>query len=154
MTFSTSLRLGTVALSLAAALPALADSLASSASSAGSASSASLSDSLHASSNSSRRDDQVADGEYRIVEVAALPGRTGMLRLTLQPVATPAADDGLWLDLPRQALGARPLAPGDTVSAKHRAYGIEFARTDKREPFFLALADDWMRELQARPVTR
>ena len=142
------------ALLLAASTPAPADSLASSASSAGSASSASLSDSVHASSNSSRRDDRVADGDYRVVALADLPGRPGMLRLTLQALAEPGADGSLWLDLPRQALAQQALAPGDTVSARHRDYGIEFARADTRQPFFLALADDWVRELQARPVVR
>ena len=39
-----------------------------------------------------------------------------------------------------------------TFLPRQRAYGYEFAHADTREPFFLALADTWQRELDARPV--
>ena len=149
MAFS-SLRLAClVAAGLATAAAAHAESFASSASSAGSASVGSLSDSIKGSSNSSSGNNKVAEGDYKIIEVAALPERPGMLRLTLRQ------DDAheFFLELPQQALGARGAAAGDTVSAHYRPYGLEFARADTREPFFLVLADDWRRELDARPVS-
>lgn len=128
-------------------LAAKADSAVSSASSAGSASSGSVSDSLQGSSRSSHRDDRRAEGDYRIVDVAAAPGKPGMLRLTLQ------ADTGeLRLDLPQRTSEGARLKPGDTVRARPRPYGIEFARADTREAFFLVLADDWYGELASRPV--
>lgn len=145
---------------LAAASPALAEGLASSASSAGSsassAGSASLrgsSDSISASSDSSRSDAKVAEGDYRVAAVETIGGRPGMLRLTMEPLAAagqPAT--GFRLDLPQRAFGDRPLLPGDTVSARHRPYGIEFARGGRRDAFFLVLADDWHRDLQTRIV--
>ncbi|MBQ1762126.1 MAG: hypothetical protein IIZ92_04400 [Aquincola sp.] len=128
-------------------LAAQADSAVSSASSAGSASSGSVSDSLRGSSRSSNRDDKVADGNYRVIDVATAPDRPGMLRLTLQ-----AEGAEFQLDLPQRTGERSRLQAGDTVQARHRAYGIEFARADNREPFFLVLADDWHRELASRPV--
>ncbi|HET9822849.1 MAG TPA: hypothetical protein VFQ16_13590 [Burkholderiaceae bacterium] len=143
-----------VALALSAA--AHAESSASSASSAGSASVGSLSDSLQGSSRSSSGHTATAQGDYRVVDVAVAPGRPTHRRLTLQAVAP--QDDrlaGFTLELPLQALGERALAVGELVRATPRPYGIEFARTDGaagREPFFLALADDWHRGLETRAV--
>ena len=56
------------------------------------------------------------------------------------------------LVLLRATLGERGIASGETVRVRHRPYGYEFARTSNREPFFLVLADAWMRELDARPL--
>jgi hypothetical protein len=143
---------------IAASIGAQAESLASSASSAGSTSVGSLSDSVRGSSNSSSGTTKVAAGDYRVVAMAAVPERAGMLRLTLEPVATaeragtvPAA--GFTLDLPQQALGTHGLATGAIVTARLRPYGVEFAHGDTREAFFLALADDWHRDIDARPVS-
>jgi len=138
----------------AANLASRAESFASSASSAGSASSGSLSDSVRGSSRSSSGDDKVADGDYRVVEVAALADRPGMLRLQLLPRdAAPGDTSGaLQLDLPGRALGERGMAAGEFVQVQNRAYGLEFARAATREPFFLALKDDWRGELDPRPV--
>ena len=153
---STSLRLSCVALLCAAsATPCLAESFASSASSAGSASSGSASDSLNTSSKSSTGT-KTADGDYRVIEVAVVADRPGMLQLTLQGTAAVGAAHEFTLRLPRQALEPRGIAAGDIVNVRNRDYGLEFARSDKREvrePFFLVLSDDWHRELEPRPVT-
>ena len=138
-----------LAAALTVACNANADSFVSSASSAGSQSSGSISDSLNGSSNSSSRDNKVANGPY-IIDVAAVPGRTGMTRLTLQADATRAP---LVLDLPQVALDKQQLAQGDMVHAQNRAYGIEFSRNDTRAAFFLVLADDWYGEMATRPVS-
>lgn len=138
-------------LSLAALSTGHAESLASSASSAGSASVGSLSDSITGSSDASSPDREVAEGDYRIVDVAALTERPGVLRLRLQ--ATANADRVFFLALPRAALPAAGLAVGDVIRAQQRPYGLAFARTDAPEPFFLVLADDWHGELDPRPLT-
>jgi hypothetical protein len=134
--------------------PCLADSFASSASSAGSASSGSVSDSIQGSSNSSTGN-KVADGDYRVIEMAALADRPGMLRLKLQATAgtaTTGEDNSFFLVLPQQALGTQGIATGEIVSARQRPYGLEFARAQTREAFFLVLADQWQREFAPRPV--
>lgn len=134
--------------------PSLAESLGSaalSASSAGSQSIGSLSESVRGSSNSSSRRNEVAAGEYRIVATAELPAAPNMQRLQLQ--ATGSNSSGFWLDVPRAALARHGLDVGDLIRARLRPYGFEFARADTQEPFFLALADDWMRDLASHPVS-
>lgn len=155
MTFSQLLRVSCLgaALSVAicAALPAGATSFTSSASSAGSASSGSVSDSLGTSSNSaSGGDKKVADGNYRIIDMALVPERPGIARLTL------VADKGeqrVELSLPQKVVNERSLGKGELVHAQHRAYGIEFSSADTREPFYLVLADKVHDQMAARPVT-
>jgi hypothetical protein len=39
------------------------------------------------------------------------------------------------------------------VHVNQRVYGYEFAYADTRQSFFLALQDDWYRELGSRQVT-
>ena len=140
------------ALLLGATLPAQAESFASSASSAGSASSGSVSDSLGESSDSSSRDKKVAEGEYRVIDVAEGAGKPEMVRLTVR-ATDPNAVREFFVQMPRQALGARPVGVNDLVQVRERPYGLEFARVDTREPFFLVLQDDWHRELKSNPVT-
>jgi hypothetical protein len=99
---------------------------------------------------------QTADGDYRVIEVAELADRPGVLQLTLQGTAAAREAREFTLRLPRQALEPRGIAAGDIVNVRNRDYGLEFARTDGRavrEPFFLVLFDDWHRELEPRPVT-
>jgi hypothetical protein len=134
---------------LAAALPCEVLS-ASSASSAGSSAVGSLSDSLKTSSGSSTN--TVAEGDYRILEVAAAE-RAGELRLKMQPVAHPADDAAvIYLHMPGPALGDRAAQAGDVVSVRQRPYGYEFAWADTRVAFFLVLAAEWRRELDPQPV--
>jgi hypothetical protein len=144
------------ALALAAASSlAGAESLASSASSAGSASLGSLSDSVQGSSKSSSGETKVAEGDYRVTEIAELAERPGLLQLKLQAADVDGEAGELWLTLPQKALAQRPLQVGDTVHAHKRPYGFEFARADGgkgRAPFFLVLADDWKRQLDPQPV--
>jgi hypothetical protein len=148
------IRLAVLALfSTTIAAPAWADSLASSASSAGSASLGSISDSIGNSSRSSSPDNRTADGDYRVIDVAEVDAKPGMLQLTLQ--ATQGEAHEFTLKLPRQALGDKGIAVGDLVHARNRPYGLEFARTtaaQTREAFFLVLADAWHKELDSRAV--
>jgi len=145
-----------LALALAAAaytLPAHADSAASSASSAGSASSGSISDSIGGSSNSSSGDNKRAEtGPYRVIDVAQAPAKAGITRITLRAVAGDAATQ-FWVDVPDRALADRRVGKGDLVQVNERVYGYEFAYGDTKQPFFLALQDDWYRELASRKVT-
>lgn len=142
-------------LSLGSTFACRADSLASSASSAGSASVGSLSDSIRGSSKSSSGDNKVADGDYRVIEVAALPERPGMLRMKMLPRAAAGDDEtgSFLLDLPQKALGPNALTTGDIVSVHNRPYGLEFARAQTREAFFLVLTDEWRGDLDAHAVT-
>jgi hypothetical protein len=136
----------------ACTLPAQAASTAaSSASSAGSASSGSVSDSIGASSNSSGDDRRVAAGQYRVIDVAAAPGKRDTTRMTLHASA-PGATREFYLDVPNRALAQRDVAKGELVQVNEREYGYEFAHADTKQSFFLALEDSWYRELGSQKV--
>ncbi|CAN5200131.1 hypothetical protein BH11PSE10_BH11PSE10_21200 [soil metagenome] len=139
-------------LSLVASSACLADSFASSASSAGSASLGSISDSSKGSSKSSTGGTKVAEGDYKVIEVAVLSGQPGMLQLKLKAAAASGEQGALWLTLPQQALAQRALVAGDLVNASYKPYGIAFAHADSRSAFFLLLADDWRNDLDPQPV--
>lgn len=143
-----------LSLSMLLAAPALASGLASSASSeGGSASVGSSSTSIQKSSESStNKDGKVAQGEYRIVEVAEAPARDGSVRLKLQPVAATVKDGDFVLYMPHEAFEESRLAQGHVITAQPRPYGTEFAAGQPRKPFFLVVADDWFRELRTKLV--
>jgi hypothetical protein len=158
------------------ALAAHADSFTSTASSAGSATVGSVSDSLQTSSGSSSRAVNLAQGDYRVVDVVVVDHRPGVLRVRLAQVthadstarastteATPtataqanadAAPPTITVDMPRRALGDQGLDRGEVVRVTHRPYGMQFARARTNEAFFLVLADDWRGELESRPLQR
>ena len=141
---------GALVLGIVAALPCGAESFDSSASSAASDSVGSLSDSIRDSSGSSTH--KVAQGDYRIIDVAEAE-RPDTLRLKMQHVAHAGDDPAvIYLDVPRAALGGRAAARGDIVGVRQRPYGYEFAWADTGVAFFLALATDWQHDLETRPV--
>lgn len=149
-------RLTAIALLLgAAALPAVASSSAASESSDSvSTSVGESSNSIQRSSNSSSGDDKkkLADGEYRIVEVADASARPGTVRLKLNPLAADNKEGEFFLYMPQAAFDESRLAPGSVVTARSRSYGIEFADTAAKRPFFLVLADEWIHELKTKIV--
>ncbi len=139
------------------ALPALAASSASSASSeSASTSVGSSSTSIQNSSASSSGDNKVADGDYRVIEVAEAPARAGTVRLKLHAVAQEAKQGEFFLYMPQEAYDQSRLGQGSVVTARARAYGLEFAKftgeAQAGKPFFLVLADEWFRELQTKIV--
>jgi type IV secretory pathway TrbL component len=131
---------------------ALADTT-SSASSAASNIVGSLSDSLTGSSNSSSGDKKVAQGTYRIEQMAEVAGKPGRVRLELQALATAGAAGRVQLELPRVTVEAQALAVRGTIELREREFGMEVAHADTRTAFFLLLADGWRRDMETRPVT-
>ncbi|MES2125707.1 MAG: hypothetical protein V4463_00400 [Pseudomonadota bacterium] len=146
---TSALRLACLAGALGLALNAHAESFASSASSASSASVGSVSDSFRGSSNSSTGGNRTADGTYRIIDIAPVADRAQMARVTMQGEKP---EQRIVLDLPKNTFDQQRLGKGDLVHAQNRVYGIEFARDDTRQAFYLVLADAWYGELAARPV--
>lgn len=149
---------------IALAAAAQADSFASSAiSNSFSASVGSISTSFNASSDASSPGRPLNAGVYRVMEVAAAPGREGYARLTLRAEADPAAgapvasvpsDEVLYL--PLATVTSAGLSAGQVIQARARPYGLELARAAvpgrPAETFFLVVADDIYRELQTRAV--
>ena len=141
------------ALLFAAVPPVLAvSSTASSASEGSSASVGSISDSFKGSSDSSSKTTTAAEGDYKVIDVAAVAERPGTVRMRLQAVAERAEDRDVLLDLPEQALAQGRVAPGQIVTVHQRPYGLEFAHADTRQAFFLVLSDEWYRELRSNAV--
>ena len=147
----------------AIALPAGAGSLVTSSAAGGSSASSaasSASESSKDSSTSSSTKQRVAEGPYKIVDMVAVADRPGTmrLRLRLQALADAGAAGAAGaagefvLDLPALTADQSRLANGQTVIARQRAYGTEFAHGDSHKPFFLVLSDGWSRELVSNPV--
>jgi len=89
----------------------------------------------------------VAAGDYTVLEVVTLADQPGRVRLTLQALADPSDAGTVHLVLPQPAFERSRLAAGGTVTARVRPYGLEFARADTQQAFFLVLDDTWHREL-------
>ncbi|MGZ5183023.1 MAG: hypothetical protein ACXWC2_21305, partial [Ramlibacter sp.] len=98
----------------------------------------------------SNKDRRVAAGDSRVLDVAQAPAQANTTRLTRRAAA---GADPFTLDVPDRALAERSVAAGALVQVKERAYGYDFAYADTKQPFFLALQDDWYRELGSRQVT-
>jgi hypothetical protein len=156
MTFASRLLVLSLSL-LAAAFGAHAESsLASSASDSLSASVGQSSNSLGHSSDSSSHHQDLARGDYKVIDVAAADvTRPGMVVMKLK--AVDGKDDGYFtLTLPAATAQKNGIATGQVVTALDRPYGFEFAKADARgtkQPFFLVMQDDWHRELKANVVS-
>jgi hypothetical protein len=144
--FSTALVLAATCVSAAAG------SLVGSSAAGGSSASSAASDSVGTSSDSSTKVVANAEGPYRIVEVSPVPERPGMVRVKLLALAD-RPDETVLLYLPQQTFERAGLAPGGTITAQQRPYGVEFAHADTRRSFFLLLSDDVQRELRSNPVS-
>lgn len=141
-----------LALLCCAAAPVWADSFTSlSASSTSSASIGSVSGSIQGSSRASSNTTQTAAGDYRVLDVAQTAERPDALRLHLQ-AATGAADDSFYLFVPLATAQREQLFAGGLLTARTRPYGVEFARANAAQPFFLVLEDRWYQELDSHPV--
>lgn len=126
----------------------------SSASSVASDSLGSSSTSIQKSSTSSSTNNRVAQGQYKVIEMAALAQQPDMLRVRLQAVAAGQPQE-FFLTLPRAAALRGQLAEGKIIEAQERPFGLAFAVPDLdggASPFFLVLDDAWYRELESRPV--
>lgn len=135
------------------AQPCVADSFASSAASGSiGVSLGSISGSVQNSSNASSKGTNVAEGDYRIVDVATYDERPGAVRLKLQALADSTEEGAFYLVLPPQALEQGRLAQGLTVQVRHRPYGLEFTSGPTQQAFFLALSDGWYRDIVSQPV--
>lgn len=149
--------LSTLSLALllvAAPLAAHASSTtASSASDSASSTASSTSESLKKSSDgSSKTTAAVNSGDYEIIDATRVAERPGTMRLRLQAVADRSAEGEFFLYVPQQTFEQAQLAAGQIVAARHRPYGLEFARGDSRQGFFLVLDDDWLRDLPSHVV--
>ena len=125
-----------------------------------SASVGSLSTSVQSLSNSSTRGEAIAQGTYRVVELAPQPGRPDLLALRLeradqaQPQAAgPQAPAAVRLVLPARTVRAAAILAGDAVVVRDLPQGLEFAHGQPARAFFLALREEALGDLRTRPLT-
>ena len=144
-----------VALLLAAlAMPAMsASSTSSAASDSASSAASSGSDSLKKSSDSSTKTNTAQAGDYEVMAVTAAAERPGTLRMTLQAVADRSAEGEYFLYVPQQTVDRSHLAAGQIVTARARPYGLEFAKGETGQAFFLVLNDDWSADLPSHAIS-
>ena len=156
---STSKFFVTTALTLALAALSGTASASSSASSAASDSVGSSSTSVEKSSDSSSGNKNVAQGQYEVVNIAAVDARDDMMRVELRGTSAGATQNVVLL-LPVAVAERGALVKGAVIEAQARPYGLAFATVaalapvaaDQKAPFFLLLDDAWHRELDSRPV--
>jgi hypothetical protein len=113
-------------------------------------SSGSVSDSLKGSSHSSSPDDKQVKGDYKVIDIADAADKPGFVELHLMPTGAGAE---VYLTMGRDAAARAHVGTGATITALQRPYGIEFATTQPRAAFFLALADDVARDMKMAPVS-
>lgn len=117
----------------------------------------SLAGSIEGSSSSVKHSsysvDLVAEGDYKVVDVAQAQDASGRMRLTLQPVASVDDQDDIYLYVQGDQYARVHPRLGDIVSAKMRPYGAAFFMQGKGDPFVLVFRDGWSDQIQAQPVT-
>ncbi|MCV2349827.1 hypothetical protein [Paucibacter sp. Y2R2-4] len=130
-----------------------ASSTASSAAEGASSAASSGSKSSQQSSASSSNEKTASAGDYRIIDVAAVPDQAGMVRLQLQAAASQGqAQELAFLVLPQKTFEKTGLSTGQMVTAREHAYGLEFADHKTKQAFFLVLTDEWYRELNSQSL--
>ena len=107
----------------------------------------SISDSVRGSS----RAINVAEGDYKVIDVAQAEDKLGQTRLTLQ-AAGDVQQTPFYLFVPAAA-GPNVVARGDIVTASKRPYGLAFAQAEATTPFVLVLDQAWLKELQPNIVS-
>lgn len=133
---------------------ARASSIASSPSDSVVESSKGASESIRVSSNSSADNEPTAavrDGAYRVAAIQADDAGQG-LWLTLEPVAADVNARSFELLVPHVAFAGQTPTQGERLHARYRAYGLQFARGQAQEPFFIVLAKVQEKSVAARPL--
>lgn len=94
----------------------------------------------------------IAEGDYKVIDVAQADGKPGQARLTLQALNNPQQAE-FYLYVPQADAQRAAVAKGNTVTASKRPYGLAFAKADTGTPFVLVLEQAWLQELQPNIVS-
>jgi hypothetical protein len=111
----------------------------------------SVSDSVSRSSNSSSKTLNIAEGDYRVVDIAMVAGQPDKMRLRLQAVAA-ANEPQLYLFVPKHDYDQAHLNNGQIVTASKRPYGMAFSIARADQPFAVVLENDWQKDLASHAV--
>ncbi|WP_018607399.1 hypothetical protein [Uliginosibacterium gangwonense] len=94
----------------------------------------------------------LAEGDYKVVDVAQAQ-EAGKLRLTLHPVDETAAGEGFYLYVVAADVEQAQIRQGDIVSAKLRPYGVAVFGQGKSSPFALVLDEAWRKQILPQAIT-
>jgi hypothetical protein len=148
--------ISSVLFAAALALPVLASagsSTASLAAEGASSAAGSASNSLGTSSNSSSKGTGVANGDYKIIDVAIKADKPNMVAIKLQATDSKNTTPEFELVMPALAFEKSGLKTGEVVAASEQNYGVKFANAKTQAAFFLVMHDDIYRELTSNPVS-
>jgi hypothetical protein len=112
----------------------------------------SLSDSVRGSSRSSSNAVNLADGGYKITDIAAADDHPGKMRLALQADGD-SRDKDIYLYVPRDDYMRADLSIGQEIMATRQPYGVAFSLGDVKQPFVVVLADDWVSDLRSNALS-
>ena len=112
----------------------------------------SMSDSVEPSSKSSANVVHLADGGYKITDIAAVDGHPGKMRLALQADGD-SRDKDIYLYVPRDDYMRADLSVGQEIMATRQPYGVAFSLGDVKQPFVVVLADDWVSDLRSNALS-
>jgi len=94
----------------------------------------------------------LAEGDYKVVEVAQAQ-EAGKLRLTLHPLDETQAAEGFYLYVAAADVEEAQVRQGDIVSAKQRPYGVAMFGQGKADPFALVLNDGWRKQILPEAIS-
>lgn len=129
---------------------------------AGSVSLMSVSDSISASveaisngssavSKSSAKGVGLAQGNYKVTEVAQADG--GRVRVTLYPTDEARAEEGYYLYVRAADAANAKVQVGGVVLAKARPYGVAVFGDNQTSPFALLLDAQWRQQVMPEAIT-
>jgi urate oxidase len=93
----------------------------------------------------------IAEGDYRVVDIAMVAGQPDKMRLRLQAVAA-ANEPQLYLFVPKHDYDQAHLNNGQIVTASKRPYGMAFSIARADQPFAVVLENDWQKDLASHAV--
>ncbi|MDR3409709.1 MAG: hypothetical protein P4L87_01995 [Formivibrio sp.] len=110
-----------------------------------------ISEGISDSSKSSSAAVTVAEGDYKVIEVADADGHPNQKRIALQSLNQ--GQQSIYLFMSKEDFKRVDLALGKVVTANPRLYGVAFTKFGGTETFAVVLDDSWLKELDPVPVT-
>lgn len=111
-----------------------------------------ISNSVSTVSKSASKATNLAEGDYRVVEVAEMHDEAMRVRLALRPVEE-GAGEGVYLYMRSEEFARSNVREGQLVSAKLRPYGVAIFGKGGAEPFALVLNEQMSPQIRPVPVT-
>jgi hypothetical protein len=94
-----------------------------------------------------------AQGDYTVVDLAAVPDKPGMMQVALHAADSADEQRDFTLVLPRKTIDDNGLAIGQTISARPQNFGVELSGGMHARVFYLILHDSLRNELRSVPVS-